>query len=584
MGAVTGSDGFEHECDALVVGSGAAGLAAAVTCASLGLRTLVVEKTKYYGGTTAYSGGGMWIPNNPVLKRDGMRDTPEAARQYLDAVLALNGDDVSAARRDAFLSEGPKAVALLEEQCRHLRFDWVKDYPDYHPELPGASVEGRQIQPRAVDTRVLGDVAAQMRRAAPMVPQPFGMWIRIDEARDLGMFATSWKARALAVRLAWRGLVAKMQGKKMAMAGGQMLIAGLRGGLVDRDVPVWLQTSLLSLVTGDDGEVAGAVVDRQGETVRVRARLGVVLACGGFERNAEMRAAYQQPPTSTRWTLGSPGNAGDGIRAGLELGASVALMDDAWWGPGLLNPEGRSDFLLTERQAPGGMMVNAEGRRFTNESAPYVNVCHAIYESQATGVSHIPCWFVVDTTFRHRYKLGRFLPRQRIAASWFDAGVATRAGTIRELAALMGVPADNLVQTVERFNGFARSGRDLDFGRGDSAYDRYYGDPARRPNPCLGPLENPPFFALKVVPGDLGTKGGLLTDEHARVLRDDGSVVAGLYAAGNTSAAVMGHEYAGPGATIGPAVTFAYIAGRHLAARRGEASATPGAGPGTRSS
>lgn len=571
---MTGSDGYDHECDALVVGSGAAGLAAAVTCASLGLQTLVIEKTKYYGGTTAYSGGGMWIPNNPVLRRQGMRDTPEAARRYLDAVLALNGDDVSEARRSAFLSEGPKAVALLEDQCRHLRFDWVQDYPDYHPELPGGTTEGRQIQPRALDTRVLGDAGAQMRRATPMVPQPFGMWIRIDEARDLGMFGTSWGARALVVRLALRGLVAKLQGKKMAMTGGQMLIGGLRGGLLDRDVPLWLQSSLQSLVTGDDGEVVGAVVDRQGAAVRVRARLGVVLASGGFERDAQMRAAYQQAPTSTRWTLGSPGNAGDGIRAGLALGAAVSLMDDAWWGPGLLNPEGRSDFLLTERQAPGGMMVNAEGKRFTNESAPYVNVCHAIYQGQATGVSHVPSWFVVDRTYRKRYKLGRFLPRQRIAPSWFDAGVAKQASSVTELATLMGVPPDNLVATVERFNGFARTGRDLDFARGDSAYDRYYGDPRRRPNPCLGPIATPPFFALQVVPGDLGTKGGLLTDEHARVLRDDGTPITGLYAAGNTSAAVMGHEYAGPGATIGPAVTFAYVAGQHLAARRNQAFGT----------
>jgi 3-oxosteroid 1-dehydrogenase len=569
------TDAYDYECDALIVGSGAAGLAAAVTSSSLGLNTLVIEKTKYYGGTTAYSGGGMWIPNNPVLQGQGMRDTPEAARRYLDAVLALNDDDVSDARRTAFLSEGPKAVALLEKQCRYLRFDWVKDYPDYHPELPGGTTDGRQIQPRAVDTRVLGSAAAQMRRATPMVPQPFGMWIRIDEARDLGTFGTSWKARVLAVRLALRGLVAKLQGKKMAMSGGQMLIAGMRAGLVEHDVPLWLQTSMQSLITGDDGEVVGAVIDREGTPVRVRARLGVVLASGGFERDADMRSTYQQPPTSTRWTLGAPGNAGDGIRAGMELGAAVALMDDSWWGPGLLNPEGGSDFLLTERQAPGGMMVNSAGKRFTNESAPYVNVCHAIYEGAATGVTHVPSWFIVDKTYRNRYKLGRFLPRQRIAASWFEAGVVKRADTIRDLAAQMGVPADNLVQTVERFNSFARTGRDLDFGRGDSAYDRYYGDPSRRPNPCLGPIETGPFFALKVVPGDLGTKGGLLTDEHARVLREGGSVIAGLYAAGNTSAAVMGHEYAGPGATIGPAVTFAYIASQHLAARRDHDIDTP---------
>lgn len=556
---------FDHEVDALVIGSGAAGLTAALTASVMGLETLVIEKTKYFGGTTAYSGGGMWIPNNPVLQRDGLHDSPEDARRYLDAVLALHGDDVSPERRAAYLGEGPRAVELMEQHCAHLRFDWVTDYPDYHPELPGGKAAGRQIQPRAVDTRILGAERQKMRRATPLVPQPFGMWIRIDEARDLAMVGTSWRSRALAVRLALRGLAATLQGKKMAMTGGQMLVAGLRAGLIERKVPLWLETPLVSLVTADGGRVVGAVIEREGRSLRVRARRGVVLACGGFERDAAMRGEHQQPPTSTRWTLGSPGNAGDGIRAGVAVGAALGLMDDAWWGPGLLTPEGRSVFLLTERQAPGAIMVNAEGARFTNESAPYVNVCHAIYEGEASGVSHIPCWFVLDQTYRRRYKLGGFLPRQPIPKAWFDAGVVKRAGTLRELAAEMGVPADNLVATVERFNGFARTGHDLDHSRGESAYDHYYGDPKQRPSSCLGPIVQPPFLAFKVVPGDLGTKGGLVTDERARVLGEDDRPIAGLYAAGNTSASVMGHEYPGPGATIGPAATFAYIAAKDLA-------------------
>ena len=556
---------FDHEVDALVIGSGAAGLTAALTAKAMGLDTVLIEKTKYYGGTTSFSGGGLWIPNNPVLQRDGMRDTPEEARRYLDEVLALWGDDVSPARREAFLSEGPRAVELLEQETAHLRFDWVKDYPDYHPELPGGKPEGRQIQPRAVDTRVLGAERDRMRRGRQLVPQPFGMWIRIDEARELSLVGTSWKARATAVRLGLRGLVATLQGKKMADAGGQMLVAGLRAGLLEHQVPVWLETPLTSLVTDDHGAVIGAVIELEDRPWRVSARRGVILASGGFERDEEMRHEYQQEPITASWTLGAPGNTGDGIRAGLAVGAKLALMDDAWWGPGLLTPDGRSTFLLAERQAPGGIMVNAEGDRFTNESAPYVNVCHAMYEGEASGISHVPCWFVVDQTFRKRYKLGGFLPRQPVPQAWFDAGVAKRAGTVRDLAGQMGVPPDKLVATIERFNGFTRAGHDLDFRRGESAYDRYYGDPKQRPNPCLGRVAQPPFLAFKVVPGDLGTKGGLLTDEHAQVLREDDSPITGLYAAGNTSAAVMGHEYPGPGATIGAAITFAYVAAKHLA-------------------
>ncbi len=555
----------DKEVDVLVIGSGAAGMAAALAANAFGLETLVIEKTKCFGGTTAYSGGGMWVPNNPVLKRAGMHDTPEDARRYLDEVLALHGDDVSPERREAFLAEGPLAIELLERETAHLRFDWVKDYPDYHPELPGGRVDGRQIQPRAVDTRILGAERSRQRRATLIVPQPFGMWIRIDEARELAMIGHSWRALALAVRLALRGAFASLKGKKMASGGGQMLVAGLRSGLLEKGIPMWLEAPLTALLTDDSGAVIGARIERDGEELRIGTRKGVILASGGFERNEGMRREFQREPVSSRWTLGAGGNTGDAIRAGIAIGAKASLMDDSWWAPGILTPDGRSVFLLTERQAPGSIMVNAEGARFTNESAPYVNFCHAMYEGDRTGVSHIPCWFVVDQKYRNRYKIGGFLPRQPIPKSWFDAGVVKRATSIAGLANQMGVPADRLEATVERFNSFSRTGEDLDFHRGQSAYDRYYGDPKQRPVPCLGPLERAPFYAFKVVPGDIGTKGGLLTDEHARVLREDGTPIVGLYAAGNTSASVMGHEYPGPGATIGAAVTFAYIAAKDLA-------------------
>ncbi len=558
---------FDEEVDTLIVGSGAAGMAAALASEALGLTTLVVEKTKYFGGTTAYSGGGMWVPDNHVLRRDGMTDTPEAARAYLDAVLALNDDDVSETRRDMFFAEGPNAVALLEQRASHLRFDWVRDYPDYHPELPGASTDGRQIQPRPVDLRILGAELANQRRAEPMVPQPFGMWIRIDEAQKIVMVGHSWRARAVAVRFALRGALAKLRGKKMAGGGGQMLVAALRAGLAEHGIPLWLASPLDSLVTDDTGAVVGATVVHEGAPRRIRVRKGVILASGGFERDDALREKFQQQPTSARWTLGAGGNTGDGLRAGLAVGATLALMDDAWWAPGLLTPEGRSVFLLTERQAPGSLVVNGAGRRFVDESTNYVNFCQAMYAGDRTGVSHIPCWFVVDQTYRNRYKIGGFLPRRPIPKTWFESGVAVRAGSMRELAAAMDVPIAELTETVERFNGFAATGKDLDFARGDNAYDRYYGDPKQRPNPCLGPLRRAPFYAFKVVPGDIGTKGGLLTDEFARVLREDGSAVEGLYAAGNTSASVMGHEYPGPGSTIGAAVTFGYVAAKHLAAR-----------------
>jgi 3-oxosteroid 1-dehydrogenase len=557
---------WNHEVDVLVAGAGAAGLMGALVASVAGLDALVVEKTEYFGGTTAYSGGGCWVPNNRALKRDGMVDTPEDARTYLDAVLALNDDDVPEERRSTYLREGPRAIEFLEENAKEARFTWVKGYPDYHPEMPGGKPEGRQVQLRAVDGRVLGDERVKLRPPLRLAPQPFGMWILIHEARDLALIGRSWKARVLAVKLALRGLFAKLRGRKMVNGGGQMLIAALRASLLERKVPLWLESPLKELITDDSGAVIGAVVTKQGTDVRIRARGGVLLACGGFERNLEMRLQYQPQPTSNQWTMGAPGSTGDGIRAGLELGAAVDLMEDAWWGPGFLLPNGAGSFALNERQSAGSIIVNGAGRRYTNESAPYVNVTHAMYAGEASGTPHVPSWFVVDDTFHKRYKLGPFLPRQPIDAEWFRSGVAVKADTIRELAEKMGVPADELAATVERFNSSAASGVDVDFHRGESAYDVYYADPKVGPNPCLGPIQKGPFYAFKMVPSDLGTKGGLRTDARARVLREDASVIPNLYAAGNNSASVMGHEYPGPGSTIGPAITFAYLAAKDMEA------------------
>jgi 3-oxosteroid 1-dehydrogenase len=567
---------WDHEVDVLIVGAGAAGMAGALAGASKGLDTLLIEKTDRYGGTTALSGGGMWIPNSHVLERENAGDTVDDARTYFDECLALNHDDVPVARRQAFLTEGPKAIAFLEGCSKHIKFEWVKGYPDYHPELPGGRPLGRQIQASAFDAGVLGAELANLRPTLRLVPMPFGMWIMIQEGRHLSMVGVSWRSRMLSIRLGLRGLLAKLRGKKIMASGGHMLIARLRAAMIEAQIPLWLSTPLEELVTNDAGDVVGAVVKRDGEPLRVRVRGGLMLTTGGFERNAEMRAEFQASPIGTKWTLGAEGSTGDGHRAGMNVGAALGLMDDSWWGPGILLPSGAASFCLNERQVGGGIIVNSLGERFTNESAPYVNVVHAMYEGHATGVPHIPAWFVIHDRFRKRYKLGPLLPRQPIPKEWFDSGVAVQAPTLRELAMKMEVPAEGLEATVARFGEFARTGVDTDFRRGDSAYDRYYADISTKPNPCLGALDTPPFYAFKMVPSDLGTKGGLVCDEYSRVLRADGSVISGLYAAGNASASVTGHEYPGPGSTIGPAVTFAYIAAVHISEQSRSSSADSG--------
>jgi 3-oxosteroid 1-dehydrogenase len=315
-----------------------------------------------------------------------------------------------------------------------------------------------------------------------------------------------------------------------------------------------------------DGRVTGIRATRDGEPVTVRARRGVLIATGGFERNEEMRRRYQREPAGTQWTTGAPGNTGDGILAGLALGAATGLMDDAWWGPSIALPGGPY-FCLAERSLPGCLLVNGAGQRFVNESAPYVDAVHAMYDGNTPENPHIPAWLVFDQRYRDRYVFAGLPPGRALPRRWYAAGSVVRADDLAGLAQAAGVAADGLAKTVTRFNEFAAAGRDEEFGRGESAYDRYYGDPRVRPNPNLAPLARPPFYAVKIVPGDLGTKGGLRTDSRARVLREDGTAIPGLYAAGNASASVMGHSYAGAGATIGPAMTFGYIAALDMAAQ-----------------
>jgi 3-oxosteroid 1-dehydrogenase len=544
-------DAAEPEFDLVVVGSGAAGMTAALTAALNGLRTVIVEKTEYYGGSTARSGGGVWIPGNSRLRKAGISDSPEQASAYLAHVA---GGEVPASLREAFLAHGPAMLDLVLANTP-VRLDWVPDYSDYYPEAPGGIAKGRSVEPGLFDGRALGPELARLN--PPYLPAPAGITVTQANYRWLSLGTSHWRAVWTTAKVTGRMVRSKATGRRL-LSLGQSLVAGLRAGLLQANVPVWLNTPMTGLET-EDGTVTGVRVIRDGQPAVIRASRGVLLASGGFERNEEMRQRYQQAPVGIDWTVGSPGNTGDGILAGQAAGGVLELMDDAWWGPSI-PLTGGPYFCLAERSLPGCIFVNGAGERFVNEAAPYVDAVHAMYDRHTEDNPHIPGWMILDQRYRNRYVFAGMPPRKPLPRRWYKSGAAFRADSLVGLAVQIGVSPDGLAKTVQKFNDFARTGKDEDFGRGDSAYDHYYGDPHCKPNPNLAPLAQPPFYAIKIVPGDLGTKGGLRTDERARVLRADGSVIDGLYAAGNTSALVMGRSYAGAGATIGPAMTFGYLA------------------------
>ncbi|MFT4200914.1 3-oxosteroid 1-dehydrogenase [Gordonia sp. (in: high G+C Gram-positive bacteria)] len=545
-----------EEFDVVVVGAGAAGMSAALTAATQGLKTVLIEKSPYWGGSTSRSGGGVWIPNNSVLQRDGVDDTVEKAREYVKAII---GEHAPEAKIDAYIDRGPEALDYLMAHSP-LELEWVKDYSDYYPEAPGGRLGGRSCEPKPFDARRLGkdlDTLHPQYTKAPLnmvVLQSDYRWMNIGMRHPKGIA----RMAKVAGRFSW----SKSRNKKL-IAMGAALAAELLLGLREAGVPILFNTALTDLVTDKKGAVVGVKTESDGKPGEIRARYGVILGSGGFEQNEQMRKKYQRAPVGTEWTTGSEFNTGDGIRAGIKAGADVALMDDAWWGPTIPLPKGPW-FALSERSVPGTFIVNERGERFMNESLPYVEAAHQMFGGefgQGDGPGeNVPAWMIMDTRCRNRYLFAGIPARQPIPKSWLKSGAVVKAATLEELAEKTGLPADKLKETTDRFNGFARSGVDEDFHRGKSGYDHYYGDITNKPNPSLGPVDKPPFYAVKMVPGDLGTKGGIVTDENGRALRSDGSVIPGLYAAGNTSAPVMGHTYAGPGATIGPAMVFGYLA------------------------
>ena len=551
----------DTEVDLLVVGSGT-GLAAALAGHEQGLSVLVVEKSSRVGGSTARSGGALWLPSSRVIAESGGVDSAARAQTYLDAVVA---DSAPQERSAAFLKKLPGTIDMLR-RTTPMKLFWARDYSDYHPEAPGGSAAGRTCECRPLNTAILGEHLATLRPGVmeSNIPMPTTgadyRWLNLMSRVPRKGLPT------LAKRLA-QGVGGLALGRRYA-AGGQALAAGLFAGAIRAGIPIWLDTALTELVT-DGTDVTGAIVEHAGVAVTITARRGVVLAAGGFDHNMDMRWKFQSENLSRGYSLGAESNTGDAIRIGQDVGADIALMDQSWWFPAVAPLPGAAPaVMLAERSLPGSFIVDQNGRRFANESADYMSFGQRVLQLERAGTPVDDMWIVFDQQYRNSYVFAAELfPRMPIPQTWYDTGIAVRADDFGSLAAKMGVPADAFHGTVSRFNENAFAGEDPDFERGRSAYDRYYGDPTVTPNPNLRPLTKGPFYAVKMVLSDLGTCGGLRADDRARVLREDGTAITGLYAIGNTAANAFGATYPGAGATIAQGLVFGYVAALDAAGR-----------------
>ncbi|KAL4799485.1 FAD binding domain-containing protein [Aspergillus venezuelensis] len=553
---------FTEETDLLIIGSGAGALTANLTARRHGLRTILIEKQPTVGGASAISGGGLWIPCNPISAGSGIKDSPDAVLRYFAAAVGDVGSASSIERRKAFIAQGPEMVSFLTKLG--FEFMFTRGYPDYYPDLPGAMGKGggRSIESVPFDVRKLGEW--ETRLPAAITPVPISTRDAALFTRIMSSPSAFMKAMGKLVPLVLRGLA----GQRLASMGrglvAQLLYLNLKAGASD----IWLHKGLSKLIQGPNGEILGAEVNSrstssssQTTTQTIRATHGVLLSAGGFAQNASMRQQYLPHVASTSWTSSPKSDTGDAITEGIRIGAVTSLMDDAWWGPTILDAVSfKPHFTLMERCLPHAFIVDSTGKRFMNEAKSYTDAGHDMYErNRVERVTAIPAWLVMDENFRRRYSLGQLMAGQKPSKEALDRKMIFMAGSLEELAGQIGVDPPGLVETTRRYNDMSAKGIDEDFGKGKYAYDQFFGDPAVRPNSNMGPLTKSPYYAIAVWPGDLGTKGGLLTDEFQRVLGQNEKPIPGLFAIGNTAASIMGRTYLGAGSTLGPAMTHGFI-------------------------
>ncbi|MGM4896477.1 FAD-dependent oxidoreductase [Tardiphaga sp. 839_C3_N1_4] len=557
-----------YECDVLVAGSGCSGMSAAITAKHSGLDVLIVEKEPRFGGTTARSGGWLWIPGTSLARAWGINEGPDEARTYL---LHEAGNSFDAARVDAFLAAGPEAIDFFTSKTA-VRFDMPLTFPDYDAEAPGGKQGGRSMVARPFDGRELGDHIKDI--GAPL-PELTVFGIMLGSGKDIIHFMRATKSLTSAVyvakRLSKHFLNVLRYGRGMTLTNGNALAGRLAKSAFDLKIPLWLSSPVRELII-ENGAVRGAIVERNGKRVRIFARRGVVLACGGFPHDIERRKAmFPHAPTGREhYSPGPTGNTGDGLRLAESVGGRVedSLPNAAAWVPVSVThrKDGSKGVMphFIDRAKPGVIAVMRDGARFANEGNSYHAFVQQMMKAAKPG-EEIAAWLVCDHRALRQYGLGAVPPFPMPIGQYLNSGYLIKGNTLEELASKAGIDAGGFVTTVAQFNNTAAEGRDPAYGKGSRAYNRYQGDANHGPNPCVAPIEQGPFYAIKMVIGDLGTYAGIRTDAQARALDAGGQVINGLYAAGNDMASIMGGNYPGAGITLGPALTFGYIAGRHLA-------------------
>ena len=564
------SQSHDAEFDVLVIGTGASGMATAVTAASQGLKVLVVEKGALYGGTTARSGGWLWVPGTHLATEQGIHETPGAAKAYLKDQGGTHYDE---ARVDAFLANGPKAIEFFTSKTC-LQFDMPPVFPDYHAEAPGGTAGGRSMVTRPFDARQLGD---KVKTLAPPVPELTVFGMMLGSGKELWHFLRAFKSVEsflyVAKRFGLHFLDVLRHGRGMTLTNGNALAGRLAKAGMDLGIPVWLNSPAKKLIMEGDS-VVGAVIEHEGQSVEIRVRRGVVLAAGGFPHDIERRKQlFPHAPTGREHFTPSPTlNTGDGVRLGESAKGWLdpTIPNAAAWCPTSLVPrsDGSTGVMphFIDRAKPGVIAVAADGHRFSNEAFSYHDFVQDLVKAcKQRNLGEVMCWLICDHHHLREYGLGAVAKFPLPIGRHLRSGYLKRADTLAQLAQTIGVPEQALAQEVGTFNRDVPSGVDSQFAKGSTAYNRYQGDSLVQPNPCMAPITQGPFYAIRVVVGEIGTFAGLLTNAACRVLTQDRQVVPGLYAVGNDAASVMGGNYPGAGITLGPAITFGYVAGMQLA-------------------